>query len=252
MRQYIDTGAHVRRDRLTDRPPTHDATLFRDKTDGQGDRASATAHNCAEPFKASRSVQLPTQLSASPPHLQSHLSTTMKYFTALLVLLVLDMAHTLDAARCFGAGRESWRNDCKSASEMVKELVGLGYLPNAPGPSLGASPGPAPGQTHYGDPLDGPCMTGELILNVTVTGVKGPFCSPQCIHESSLRCPLDKPAGVTATPQCALTNSAGAKYCALICSPSTKPSALRAGDAQCGAKASCKPWTGLGLCTYDE
>ena len=71
--------------------------LFRDKTDGQGDRASATAHNCAEPFKASRSLQLPTQLFASPPHLQSHLSSTMKYFTALLVLLVLAMAHTSEA-----------------------------------------------------------------------------------------------------------------------------------------------------------
>jgi KDEL-tailed cysteine endopeptidase len=118
----------------------------------------------------------------------------------------------------------------------------------APGPSPGPSPGPAPGQTHYGDPLDGPCMKGEE--NVTVTGVKGPFCSPQCT--AGIFCPSDKPAGVTAKPQCALQTSAGAKYCALICSPSTKPSALRAGDAQCGAKASCKPISGVGLCTYDE
>jgi C1A family cysteine protease len=121
----------------------------------------------------------------------------------------------------------------------------------APGPSPGPSPGPgpAPGSTHYGDPYVAACETGEV--NITITNVTGAFCSPKCTL--GIFCPSDVPSGVTAKPQCALqSSSGGAKYCALICSPTTDEASLRAGDAQCSADGSCKPISGVGVCTYDK
>jgi len=119
--------------------------------------------------------------------------------------------------------------------------------PPSPGPS---PPGPSPpaGKTHYGDPKDG-CLQDEL--EISIKGVSGDFCSPKCSLFKP--CPSDLPAGVTAGPQCALQDAAsGAKYCALICSPSTDEESLRAGDAQCGTNASCKSISGAGICTYDK
>jgi tripeptidyl-peptidase-1 len=102
------------------------------------------------------------------------------------------------------------------------------------------------GVPHYEDPnTTGSCQAGEL--DVQIQGIQGKMCSPKCSAAGA--CPTDVPAGVTAKPQCALQGG-GAKYCALICSPSTKPSALRAGKAQCGKNASCKAISGVGICTY--
>jgi hypothetical protein len=120
----------------------------------------------------------------------------------------------------------------------------------APGPAPGPTPGPAPaGKTHYGDPSKG-CMSDEQA--VQITGVSGDFCAPDC---ASAACPTDVPAGVTAKPQCALKAGTGTdKKCALICSPAGKidEASLRAGDAQCGAGASCKAIQSTGICTYDD
>lgn len=103
--------------------------------------------------------------------------------------------------------------------------------------------------THYGDPAGG-CQSDEQA--VQVTGVTGDFCSPACTGILKSTCPSDVPDGTTATPQCALQDSAsGAKYCALICSPSTEFKMLRAGDAQCGT-GTCQPISGVGLCTYSS
>ncbi|KAH8075020.1 transferase [Aureococcus anophagefferens] len=103
------------------------------------------------------------------------------------------------------------------------------------------------GYTHYGDPNVG-CEADEL--KVQIQGLAGEICSPSC---TAAACPTDVPAGVTAKPQCALSDAAsGKKYCALMCSPSTDEASLRAGDAQCGDKASCKAISGLGICTYDS
>jgi uncharacterized protein YukE len=100
---------------------------------------------------------------------------------------------------------------------------------------------------HYEDPnATGSCQAGEV--DVQIQGIKGKMCAPQC--SSSGACPTDVPAGVTAKPTCALQGMGG-KYCALVCSPSTEGKRLRAGDAQCGAKASCKAISGVGICTYD-
>merc|ERR1712139_657825 len=53
--------------------------------------------------------------------------------------------------------------------------------------------------------------------------------------------------GDTATPQCALQTGSGAKYCALICTPS----GLRGNGAngECGT-GTCQSIQGTGLCTY--
>ena len=103
--------------------------------------------------------------------------------------------------------------------------------------------------THYGDPASG-CESDEV--SIKITGVKGDACVPKC---TTTACPTDKPAGVTATPQCALKSSTGDKYCALICSPSVEmlkyPVFKRAADAQCGAGQSCKAIQTVGICTCD-
>jgi hypothetical protein len=117
-----------------------------------------------------------------------------------------------------------------------------GPSPPGPSPPSPTPPGPAPTGTHYGDPLDGPCLSDEV--NITVTGVNGAVCGATCSLFKA--CPTDKPAG-TANPECALEDSASdKKYCALICVPGT------VGDAACGAKASCKSVSGAGICTYDS
>ena len=104
------------------------------------------------------------------------------------------------------------------------------------------------GSTHYSDPNDGGCLSDEI--NIQITGVDGSCCSATC---TTAACPTDVPSGVTAGAQCALQNAGtGDKYCALICAPTTDEKALRAGDAQCGDKASCKASSGTGICTYDS
>lgn len=111
--------------------------------------------------------------------------------------------------------------------------------PTPPGPTP-PSPGPAPGG-HYGDPLDGPCLSDEL--NITVTGVNGAICGAECSIFKA--CPTDHPG--TAAPECALEDSASnKKYCALLCTPGAL------GDAACGPKASCKSVSTAGICTYDS
>ena len=125
-----------------------------------------------------------------------------------------------------------------------------------PGPTPPSpAPGPAPpaGKSHYEDPNDGGCQSDEV--DISVTGITGSFCSPKCTGIFKTKCPKDVPAGVTAEPECALQDSSSnEKYCALICSPSLDEASLRAGDAQCSTKASCKavPNAGVGLCTYDS
>jgi len=125
--------------------------------------------------------------------------------------------------------------------------------PSPPGPSPGPSPTPpsppTPSSSHYEDPKGG-CQSDEI--EITIQGVTGDMCSPSCSIFKA--CPTDVPAGVTAGPQCALSDSqSGKKYCALICSPSTPILDQKAADAQCGTNASCKSvQQGVGICTYDD
>merc|ERR1712151_836300 len=118
-----------------------------------------------------------------------------------------------------------------------------GDLPKPPVPS--PAPPPAPGATtHYEDPKEG-CQADEKAISIQ--GVAGAMCSPKCIGPTTngMTCPTDVPAGVKATPQCALKTPTGDQYCALICVPG-------ADDNKCGENASCRPISGLGICTYDD
>jgi hypothetical protein len=137
-----------------------------------------------------------------------------------------------------------------------KNMCGVAQQPSYPkgahaaGPAPGPTPpGPSPSDSHYEDPSAG-CKTDEVELSIQ--GVSGDFCSPKC---SSFfhHCPSDVPSGVTATPQCALQSSGSStKYCALICSPTETISDQAVADAQCGTNASCKPISGVGICTYND
>merc|ERR1711981_1295677 len=117
----------------------------------------------------------------------------------------------------------------------------------------GSSPAPSV-SSHYEDPKSaGGCQSDEIAIQIQ--GISGDFCSPKCTGLFKTKCPTDVPAGVTAEPECALRDSSTKeKYCALICSPSLDEASLRAGDAQCSSKASCKavPNAQVGLCTYDS
>merc|ERR1712196_180278 len=103
--------------------------------------------------------------------------------------------------------------------------------------------------SHYEDPKPGGCLDDEVAIQIQ--GISGDFCTPKCTGILKTKCPTDVPSGVTAKPQCALKDTSGNKYCALICSPSTATRSLRAGDAQCGT-GTCKAIQGVGLCTYDD
>jgi hypothetical protein len=119
-----------------------------------------------------------------------------------------------------------------------------------PSPSPSPSHHPAPSkQTHYSDPYDNACLSDEK--NVSVTGLAGAFCSPACSGSS---CPSDVPAGVTAKGQCVLETQGSSKptQCALVCSKTLPIPDQNAADAQCGAKASCKPISTSAICTYDD
>jgi len=127
----------------------------------------------------------------------------------------------------------------------------VGPSPPSPGPSPSPpSPTPPAPSTHYEDPSGG-CQTDEI--EITVQGIQGDMCSPKCGFFK--RCPTDVPSGVTAAPQCALSDSSsGQKYCALICAPTVADliANQKAADAMCGTNASCKPIQGTGICTYDD
>mmetsp|Transcript_20966 Transcript_20966/g.59831 ORF Transcript_20966/g.59831 Transcript_20966/m.59831 type:complete len:183 (+) Transcript_20966:622-1170(+) len=107
-----------------------------------------------------------------------------------------------------------------------------------------------PSLKHYGPPPGG-CEDDETAFQIS--GIAGGVCSAKCTD--FLPCPTDVPAGVTATPMCALENgNTGDKYCVLICNPELDDRHnLRGGDSQCG-DATCRavPGAGVGVCTYDE
>merc|ERR1719421_1001035 len=127
----------------------------------------------------------------------------------------------------------------------------MGPTTPTPAPAPTPAPGPA-GTTHYGDPNTGACMSDEEAIQIQ--GVGGAVCSPACTGIFKTKCPTDVPAGVTAAPQCALQDaSTSSKYCALICSPTLPIRDQKLADSACGgSNLSCKPISGVGICTYDS
>ncbi len=95
---------------------------------------------------------------------------------------------------------------------------------------------------HFEDPKPSGCQSDEL--SVQIEGIAGDYCSPYC--SSSQPCPTDLPDGTTATPECVVETqgSSTPTNCALICDPSQ--------SNQCPQNATCKPISGIGVCTYDD
>lgn len=65
-------------------------------------------------------------------------------------------------------------------------------------------------QSHYEKP---PCRSDEKLFQIS--GTKGYVCAPSCKKGS--KCPSDMPKGVTAKPECALSDPLSNKYCVLEC-----------------------------------
>jgi len=81
--------------------------------------------------------------------------------------------------------------------------------PSPPSPPAPPAP-PAPSTTHYEKP---PCQSDEM--EAQIQGANGEVCAPHC--DGGVACPTDVPPGTRATPQCALQDQSGKKYCALMC-----------------------------------
>merc|ERR1712072_48207 len=95
---------------------------------------------------------------------------------------------------------------------------------------------------HYDDPFQpAGCQKDEL--NITVQGVKGSFCAPECTNSA---CPTDVCPGTIAKPQCALTSTTGKKYCALVVKSCSGTGTICSSDEH----MTCQPIQGVGLCTY--
>jgi hypothetical protein len=104
--------------------------------------------------------------------------------------------------------------------------------------------------SHYGDPCAVAGCNADREQAVSVLGVDGSSCSPDC---DTAACPKDVPAGSTAQPYCALTAPSGVRACVLVCSPlSPALKDQQVADDGCGAGASCKPIQGMGICTYND
>jgi len=109
-------------------------------------------------------------------------------------------------------------------------------------PVAGRTEAPPANVAHYEDPKPDGCQSDEL--SVQVEGLAGDFCSPYC--STSKPCPTDVPDGTTASPECVLetAGSSSPTNCALICTPGS--------NDECPQNASCKPISGIGVCTYDD
>jgi len=92
---------------------------------------------------------------------------------------------------------------------------------------------PAPKVAHYGQM---PCAAGDKAVRL----VDSYYCAPPCGSDNS--CPTGKPAGVTATPQCALQATSGERFCALICEADS--------DCDKAHGGSCTSLQGGAVCAY--
>lgn len=142
------------------------------------------------------------------------------------------------------AGTASLGSTLCTDLSFLSQTTGYAALSNGPQHIAGvASLGQGTPRTHYGNPKDGPCMSGES--PTFLPPIRGSVCSPAC--STTVSCPTDVPHGTTATPECVL-NGDPPQACALVCDPSSPD-----GDASCPAGARCErvqlPRVG-GLCFY--
>ena len=136
-----------------------------------------------------------------------------------------------------------------SAAGALSAFSVAKFTTHAPTPPPTPPPSPPrPGQTLYGDPHDGPCESGEIV--VEIDGASGAYCAPACtgpaLKPTCPKSPLPLNASglpCTAEPVCAISDSGtGTKLCALECG----------GDDDCPKKATCKNLGGASVCTYDD
>jgi len=105
----------------------------------------------------------------------------------------------------------SWGMDGYVLLKRGKSGAGeCGILSQPSYPVVSGAPGPAPSTTHYEKP---PCQSDEM--EAQIQGADGEVCAPHC--DGGAACPTDVPPGTKATPQCALQDQSGKKYCALMC-----------------------------------
>jgi len=124
--------------------------------------------------------------------------------------------------------------ECGINSSPSYPVVKAMPVPPSPSPSPPAPPAPpTPASSHYEKP---PCQSDEV--QARVQGAGGSLCAPPCDDVGS--CPVDVPAGTTATPSCSLRSPTGDSYCALSCFSSS----------ECPTGASCAE--GPGVCVYPE
>ena len=118
--------------------------------------------------------------------------------------------------------------------------------------SAARGPGRPKAHCHFNDPFAVPCMADES--NVTITGIEGAICSSPCGPQKA--CPTDYCAGTTASSACALEDSGGNDFCALVCSSRLPITDQRSADAVCSSdtRMKCRALVpfGLGLCVYVE
>ena len=95
---------------------------------------------------------------------------------------------------------------------------------------------------HFEDPFQpAGCQAGEV--NITITGIEGSMCTPKCNAQGA--CPTDVCPGTVATPTCALQDTQGNKYCALICNPAGNSTSCSHDEHM-----ACHSISGTGVCTY--
>merc|ERR1712072_1416570 len=126
-----------------------------------------------------------------------------------------------------------------SASYPVAGVPGPTAPPTTPGPTP-----PGLDFPDYENPYKGSCHSDEQAIQIQ--GIAGAFCAPKC-QGFARKCPAAPSAVTGANAECALQDTSGDKFCALICTPG-------GGGCDAAANMTCKDagQGGIGLCTYNQ
>jgi len=134
-----------------------------------------------------------------------------------------------------GSSPDGAAGECGLMQQASYPVVKGGPAPPSPSPPSPTPPSPTPPtKTHYEKP---PCQADET--EAQIQGLQGSLCAPKC---NGSTCPADKPT-CRASPQCALQDQSGDRYCALTCFL----------DGGCPEGAKCGKPSGLfGVCYFPD